>query len=85
MLLVMAEIDLDGPEAIFKQLAAILEKRIADGTYEPKRRIPSEAELRAEFDVSRTTVRAAVEILKDRGLVEPVQGKGVYVVEQGQD
>lgn len=39
-------IDFDGPEAIFRQLAGVLEQRIASGQYPPNRRIPSEAQIR---------------------------------------
>jgi GntR family transcriptional regulator len=85
MLLTMGEIDLDGPEAIFKQLAKVLAARIAKGTYEVNRRIPSEAELREEFGVGRTTARAAVTLLVEQGLVEPRQGKGVYVLPKSED
>jgi DNA-binding GntR family transcriptional regulator len=77
----MAEIDFDGPEAIFRQLADVLRERIADRTYLPNRKIPSEAGLREEFGVSRTTARAAIKILIDSGLVRPVRGKGVFVTE----
>lgn len=75
----MAEIDLDGPEPLYQQLAKVLEARISGGTYEPARRIPSEAELQEEFGVGRTTARRAVALLIEGGLVEPVQGKGVFV------
>jgi len=43
-------------------------------------KLPSSAELQAQYDVSHMTVRTAVTILRDRGLVESVSGKGVYVL-----
>ncbi|MER5916200.1 GntR family transcriptional regulator [Streptomyces sp. NPDC001982] len=75
-------LDLDGPEPLYEQIAAILAARIADGTYPPRRRIPSEAGICDEFDVSRPTARAAVQLLVERGLVVTVRGKGTYVVDQ---
>ncbi|MEV0592059.1 GntR family transcriptional regulator [Nonomuraea cavernae] len=45
------------------------------------RRIPSLVELEAEFGVARDTLRKAVQVLKDEGLVETVTGMGVYVVD----
>ncbi|MEU4361193.1 GntR family transcriptional regulator [Promicromonospora sp. NPDC023987] len=73
-------LDLDGPEPLYAQIAAVLAARIADGTYPPRRRIPSEAAICGEFGVSRPTVRQAIQVLRDRGLAETVRGKGTYVV-----
>ncbi|MEU2598441.1 GntR family transcriptional regulator [Streptomyces hirsutus] len=74
-------LDLDGPEPLYEQIAVILAARIADGTYPPRRRIPSEAQIVDEFGVSRPTARAAVQLLVERGLVRTVRGKGSYVVD----
>lgn len=41
--------------------------------------LPSEAELSSEFEVSRVTIRRALEILRDEGLVDARQGFGWYV------
>jgi GntR family transcriptional regulator len=54
-------VDLDGPEPLYEQIARIIAARIADGTYPPRRRIPSEAGIVAEFDVSRPTGSYVVE------------------------
>ncbi|WP_017606761.1 GntR family transcriptional regulator [Nocardiopsis alkaliphila] len=72
-------IDLDGPEPLREQVADVLAARIAEGVYEPRRRIPSEAALCEEFGVSRPTVRAAITLLTDKGLVVTMRGKGTYV------
>lgn len=77
-------VDLGGPEPLYEQIAAILADRIAAGTYPPRRRVPSEAAICEEFNVSRPTARAAVQLLIQRGLVVTVQGKGTFVVEQEQ-
>jgi len=74
-------VDLDGPEPLYEQIAAILAARIADGTYPPRRRVPSEAAVLEEFGVSRPTARAAMQLLVERGLVVTVRGKGSYVVD----
>ena len=74
-------VDLDGPEPLYEQIAAVLAARITDGTYSPRRRIPSEAAIVEEFGVSRPTARAAVQLLVERGLVQTVRGKGTYVVD----
>ncbi len=41
--------------------------------------LPSESELSKEFGVSRVTIRRALEILRDEGLVDARQGFGWYV------
>lgn len=75
-------LDLDGPEPLYEQIAEVIAARIADGTYPPRRRIPSEAALCEEFGVARPTARSAVALLVERGLVVTVRGKGSFVVEQ---
>ncbi|MFE9765131.1 GntR family transcriptional regulator [Streptomyces sp. NPDC005808] len=74
-------VDLDGPEPLYEQIAAVIAARITDGTYPPRRRVPSEAGICEEFAVSRPTARAAVQLLIERGLVVTVRGKGTYVVD----
>lgn len=41
--------------------------------------LPSESDLSTEFEVSRVTIRRALEILRDEGLVDARQGFGWYV------
>ncbi|WP_141921942.1 GntR family transcriptional regulator [Haloactinospora alba] len=72
-------IDLDGPEFLRDQVAAILRARIESGEYPPRRRIPPEAEFIEEFGVSRPTVRAALAILEDEGRIVTRRGKGRFV------
>lgn len=76
-------LDLDGPEPLYVQLAGVIEARIASGEYQPNRRVPSEADLVEEFGVARPTVRAAIDLLRERGLVRTVRGKGTFVVGSG--
>jgi GntR family transcriptional regulator len=76
----MPMVDLDGPDAMYRQIADILTKRIADGTYPLNSRIASAAEICAEFEVSRRTAISAVELLTEQGLVRASVGKGTYVV-----
>lgn len=74
-------IDRDGPIPPYRQIAGILRERIEAGEIPPGRRIPSLIELEQEFEVARDTLRKAVQVLKDEGLVETVQGMGVFVVD----
>lgn len=73
-------VDLLGPDPIYQQIAAVIRRRIADGTYAPNRAIPSELTLCEEFEVSRNTVRAAVRLLGEEGATRTVRGKGTYVI-----
>ncbi|EYR63851.1 GntR family transcriptional regulator [Actinotalea ferrariae CF5-4] len=61
------------------RVARDLERRVLDGTYPPGSQLPTEPDLCAEFGVSRTTVRAAVGTLQDRGLLSREQGRGTFV------
>lgn len=70
-------IDLDAPEPLYEQLAAILRARIADGTYE--RRLPSGPALASEFEVAVPTVQRALGLLKDEDLIVAVKGRGTFV------
>jgi GntR family transcriptional regulator len=73
-------IDRDGPTPVYMQLAAILRARIEAGELVPGRALPSETTLMQEHELARETVRKAVRVLRDEGLVQIVQGRGAYVV-----
>src|SRR3981081_3621737 len=64
---------------LYQQIAATIERAIAEGQYQPGQRLASERDLAEEFGVSRPTVRRAVIALEMRGLLEAPQGSGVYV------
>lgn len=72
-------IDPWSPEPIYRQLAAILRERIANGTYAPGTRIPSELTLTQEHGIARDTARAAIRLLRDEGLVVVLPGRGTFV------
>ena len=61
----------------YQQIAQELRERLA--SVGVGRVLPSESELSAEFEVSRVTIRRALEILRDEGLVDARQGFGWYV------
>ncbi len=60
----------------YLELADTLRERIASGVRGP---LASEAELGREYGVSRVTVRRALELLRDEGLVTARQGVGWFV------
>ena len=63
------------------QLMLILKKRIISGIYPVGSKIPNEMQLCMEFEVSRPTVRKAIEQLADAGLLVTVHPKGSFVQE----
>ena len=75
-------IDREGPVPPYRQIADDLRRKIEDGAIPPGRRIPSTVEMEQEYEVARDTLRKATKVLKDEGLVESVQGMGLYVVDR---
>lgn len=74
---------LDPTLPAWPQIAAILEQRIADGTYPPGTRLPGAVPLAAEFGVASSTAARAVQDLKRRGLVTASPGWGTFVAQKG--
>src|SRR5579863_7308065 len=68
---------------IYRTLADRIEKRIAEHRYPVGSQIPPEPELEREFDVSRTTVRQALALLKRRGMLASRSGQGTVVKSDG--
>jgi len=63
----------------YLHIAETLADRVASGTYPPGSRLPSGSELCAEFEVSPMTVRRALNMLEDQGMVSGIRGKGTFV------
>lgn len=62
-----------------EQVAQQLTKRLQQGELPPGAKLPTEAALALQLQVSRTVVREAVARLKSQGLLISRQGSGVYV------
>jgi GntR family transcriptional regulator len=67
------------PTPLYVQLAAILRDMITIGELAPRAPLPSESYLQQEQGVSRGTVRMAVGILREEGLVVTIGGRGTFV------
>jgi DNA-binding GntR family transcriptional regulator len=78
--LLIMSIDREGPVPPYRQIAAQLREQIANGSIAVGRRIPSLVEMEQQYGVARDTLRKAVQVLKDEGLVETVNGMGIYVI-----
>ncbi len=59
----------------------LLKKDIQDGKYLVSDLLPTEPELEKIFNVSRTTIRRAMEVLKEEGLIDIKQGRGTMVLD----
>lgn len=68
------------PVPLYARLEADIANEIVDGRLPTGSQLPTENELIARFEVSRTTVRKAIQNLAERGLVEIRRGRGTFVV-----
>jgi GntR family transcriptional regulator len=66
---------------LYAQVENVIIDRVSDGSLPAGSRLPSEDSLVQEYAVSRTTIRAAIQSLVQRGLVEIRRGKGTFVTE----
>ena len=76
-----AALDLAGKSdaPLYESVARTLQAEIAKGLYPVGSSLPTEAELRRRFSVSRHTIREALRILRENGLVSSRQGAGTIV------
>ena len=72
-------VDKYAAEPLYVQLADILRHKIESGELARLDPLPSESTLTQEHDVSRDTVRRAVALLRDEGLVFTIAQRGTYV------
>lgn len=64
---------------VYKQVISQIEQKIISGEFAPGYQLPSMNELASELEISKETVKKAYAIMRDRGVIEPRQGKGFYV------
>jgi len=67
-------------EAIYKDL----EKKITQGEFRPGDILPTEQNLREQYGASRDTVRKALQMLTEIGLITKTQGRGSVVTKRNQ-
>lgn len=67
----------------YHRVASALRADIDEGRWKVGERMPTEIELAARFDVSRNTVRQALDVLHSMNLVRRQQGSGTYVAPHG--
>lgn len=65
----------------YKEISSHLKQKIIEGAYPPGTLLPTEQQLCASFGASRQTVRTALQILADEGLILRRQGSGSRVLD----
>jgi GntR family transcriptional regulator len=70
-------VDPYGTEYAYVQVANDIARRIAAGEITAK--LPSERSFAEEYGVAYTTVRHAMKVLRERGLIITVHGRGTFV------
>lgn len=78
----MNEINLIGKQKELRYVSVYnqLFKMINEGNFPEGSRLPSEPELAKSLGISRTTLRQALSLLQDDGLVNNIRGKGNFIV-----
>lgn len=71
------------PHKLYEEIARELAHEIIEGRYEAGELLPTEHELVEVYGASRNIVREAVKLLKARGLVEVMHGRGTEVLPTG--
>ncbi|PRX08785.1 UNVERIFIED_ORG: DNA-binding FadR family transcriptional regulator [Martelella mediterranea] len=67
------------PRSFADKIADILRNEIYRGVFRPGERLPTEGKLCSTFGVSRAVVREAISALKQDGILESYQGRGIFV------
>jgi GntR family transcriptional regulator len=68
-----------GNELAYVLVAEDIAARIASGELAPGTRLRSEHDLAAHYGRAYGTIRKAMALLRDRGLIETKHGRGTYV------
>ena len=67
----------------YLRVADDIAARIASGELAPGVRLRNERDLAGYYEVSYGTVRHAMEMLRERGLITTIHGRGAFVRDQG--
>nr|WP_041675051.1 GntR family transcriptional regulator [Ramlibacter tataouinensis] len=75
----LALVQAEPGQSRYAAVAAALRARVLAGEWAPGTALPSEQALAAEHGVALNTLRRALELLAEQGLVERVHGRGTFV------
>ena len=71
----------DEPGPLYLKIATLMRRDIADETLKPGQRLPALDQIARELGVAVVTIRQAIALLEQEGLVSRRQGKGTFVSE----
>ena len=77
-------IDPAAPKLVYVQVADHITARIEAGELASGARLPAERDLATEYGVAYDTIRRATALLRDRGLIITIVGRGTYVTPEDQ-
>jgi len=66
-------------QPLYDQLYRLLRGKIQDGMWQPDDMLPTETELMKQYELSRATVRQALDLLVNDGLIYRQRGRGTFV------
>ncbi|MDD4365101.1 MAG: FadR/GntR family transcriptional regulator [Synergistales bacterium] len=66
-------------ECLSQQVSRLLLAEIRSGIFQPGDRLPTEAELAKQYGISRTVLREALASLKNDGILDSKQGRGILI------
>ena len=66
-------------QPLYQQIVTLLRQELAEGKYPVNSRFPSERELAARFEISRTTANKVLSVMAADGLLQHRNGIGAYV------
>ncbi len=75
----MKTIEPNNRTPLYYQLEEIIKEQIDSGKWKAGEKIPSENELLKQYEVSRNTVKKALDNLVQAGMLKRIQGKGTFV------
>lgn len=73
------ELNPNSPVPLYQQFKLLLERKLAAGEWAADEPLPTELSLMATFNISRTTVRQALDALVKEGRIYRRRGKGTFV------
>jgi GntR family transcriptional regulator len=77
--LTIVRVERNSAVSVYRQIADQLRKQILADRFASNAPLPTERELMIGHDVSRVTVRLAMDLLEDEGLIVRQRGKGTFV------
>ncbi len=72
-------LDVESSKPLYVQVIEDIEKKLMTGVYVPGEKLLPEGKLAKFYGVSSITIKKAVSILAERGILEKKQGKGTFV------